>query len=71
MDRSIIVSETDNIDAVIENSSLTTKIGNDHKHQQNRKKNSEQEKGKKSNKEQKKGKSVAILGDSMLKHLNN
>ena len=41
-----------------------------HKHQQNRKKNSEQEKDKKSNKEQKKGKSVVVLGDSMVKHLN-
>ena len=46
------------------------KTGNGHKRQQNRKTNSEQEKDKKSNKEQKKGKSVVILGDSMVKHLN-
>ena len=70
MDRSIIVNETDNINAATENSNLTAKTGNDHKHQQNRKKNAEQEKYKKSNKKQKKGKSVVILGDSMVKHLN-
>ena len=39
-DRSIIVNETDNI--ATENSYLTAKIGNDQKHQQNWKKNSEQ-----------------------------
>ena len=49
---------------------MTAKTENGHKHQQNRKNNSEQEKDKKPNKEQKKGKSVAILGDSMIKHLN-
>ena len=70
MDRSIIVDETDNINAATENSNLTAKTGKDHKHQQNREKNSEQEKDKKLNKEQKKGKSVVILGDSMVKHLN-
>ena len=70
MDRSIIVNETDNINAATENSNLTAKTGNDHKHQQNRKKNLEQEKDKKSNKEQKNRKSVVVLGDSMVKHLN-
>ena len=70
LDRSIIINETDNINAATENSNLTAKTGNDHNQQQNRKKNGEQEKDKKSNKEQKKGKSVVILGDSMVKHLN-
>ena len=70
LDRSIIVNETDNINAATENSNLTEKTRNDHKHQQNKKNNSEQEKDNKSNKEQKKGKSVAILGDSMVKHLH-
>ena len=56
--------------AATENRNFTAKTGNGHKHQQNRKNNSEQEKDKKPNKEQKKGKSVAILGDSMVKHLN-
>ena len=66
----IIVSEADNVNAATENRNLTAKTGNGHKRQQNRKNNSEQEKDKKPNKEQKKGKSVAILGDSMVKHLN-
>ena len=70
MDSSIIVNETNNINAATENRNLTTKTGNGNKHQQNRKKNSEQEKYKKANKEQKKGKSVVILGDSMVKPLN-
>ena len=70
MGTSSIVNETDNVNAATENRNLTAKTGNDHKHQQNRKNNLEQEKDKKPNKEQKKGKSVAILGDSMVKHLN-
>ena len=70
LDTSIIVIETGNINAATESRKLTAKIGNGHKHQQNRKKNSEQEKDKKPNKEQKKGKSVVILSDSMVKHLN-
>ena len=70
MDTSIIVNETDNVNAATENRNLSAKTGNGHKHQQNRKDYSEQEKDKKSNKEQKKGKSVAILGDSMVKDLN-
>ena len=70
LDTSIIVSEADNVNAATENRNLTAKTGNGHKRQQNRKNNSEQEKDKKTNKEQKKGKSVAILGDSMVKHLN-
>ena len=45
------------------------KTGNSHKYQQNRKRNSAQEKDKKK-KEPKKEKSVVILGDSMVKHLN-
>ena len=59
-----------NVNAATENRNLTAKTGNGHKRQQNRKNNSEQEKDKKPNKEQKKGKSVAILGDSMVNHLN-
>ena len=70
MDTSIIVIKTDNVNAVTENRNLTAKTGNGHKHQQNRKNNSEQKKDKKPNKEQKKGKSAVILGDSMVKHLN-
>ena len=70
LDTSIIVNETDHVNAATENRNLTAKTGNGHKRQQNRKNNSEQEKDKKPNKEQKKGKSVAILGDSMVKHLN-
>ena len=70
LDRSIIINETDNINAATENSNLTAKTANDHKHQQNRIKNAEQEKDRKSNKEQKKEKSVVTLGDSMVKHLN-
>ena len=70
LDTSIIVNETNNVDAATENHNLTAKTGNGHKHQQNRKNNSEQEKDKKTNKEQEKGKSVVILGDSMVKHLN-
>ena len=66
MDRSIIIDEADNINAATENSNLITKTWNDHKHQQNRKKNAEQEKDlKKSNKEQKKGKSV-MLSDLII-----
>ena len=49
---------------------MTAKTGNGHTHQQNRKNNSEQKKDKKSNKEQKKRKSVFIIGDSMVKHVN-
>ena len=64
------VNETDNVNTATENRNLTAKTGNGHKHQQNRKNNSEQEKDKKPNNEQKKGKSVVILGDSMVKHLN-
>ena len=70
MDASIIVNETSNKNAATENRKLTAKIGNGHRHQQNRKKNSEQEKDKKSNNQQKKGKSVVILGDNMVNHLN-
>ena len=65
LDRSIIIDETDNRNAATENSNLIAKTGNDHKHQQNRKKNAEQEKDKKSNKEQKKGKSV-MLSDLII-----
>ena len=65
-----IANEIDNKNAATENCNLTAKTGNGHKHQNNRKTNSEQGKDKKSNKEQKKGKSVVILGDSMIKHLN-
>ena len=57
------------MNAATENSNLTAKTGNDHKHQQSRKKNAEQGKDKKLNKEQKKGKLVVILGGSMVKHL--
>ena len=71
LDRSIIINETDNINAATENSNLTANTGNDHKDQQNGKKNAEQEKDKKSNNERKKGKSVVILGESMVKHLNS
>ena len=71
LDTSVIVTETDNVNAATENRNLTAKTGNGHRHQQNRKNNSEQEKDKKPNKEQKKGKSVVILGDSMVKHLNS
>ena len=67
---SITVNETGNVNAATENRNLTSKTGNCHKHKQNRKDNSELEKDKKPNKEQKKGKSVVILGDSMVKHLN-
>ena len=70
MDTSIIVNETDNVNAATENRSLTAKTGNGHKHQQNRKNSSEQEKDKKNKKRTEKGKSVVILGDSMAKHLN-
>ena len=70
MNTSIILNETDNLNAPTENRNLTAKTGNGHKHQQNRKNNSEQEKDKKPNKEQEKGKSVVILGDSMVKYLN-
>ena len=70
VDTSIIANETDNVSAATENRNLTAKTGNGHKHKQNRKNNSEQEKDKKPNKEQKKGKSVVVLGDSMIKHLN-
>ena len=70
MDTSIIANETDYVNAATENRNLTANAGNGHKHQQNRKNNSEQENDKKPHKEQKKGKSVAILGDSMVKHLN-
>ena len=65
-----IANEIDNKNAATENCNLTAKTGNGHKHQNNRKTNSEQGKDKKSNKEQKKRKSVVILGDSMVKHLN-
>ena len=44
LDTSIIVNETDNVNAAPENRNLTTKTGNGHKHQQNRKNSSEQEK---------------------------
>ena len=54
LDTSIIVDETDNVNAATENRNFTVKTGNGHKHQQNRKNNSEQEKDKKTNKEQKK-----------------
>ena len=67
---SIIANETGNVNAATENRNLTAKTGNGQKHQQNRKKNSEQEKDQKPNKKQKKGKSVVILCDSMVKHLN-
>ena len=70
LDISIIVNETENVNAATENRNLTAKTGNSHKHQQNRKNNSEQGKDKKPSKEQKKGKSVAILSASMVKHLN-
>ena len=40
LDTSVIVNETDNINAATENSNLTAKNGNSHKHQQNRKNNS-------------------------------
>ena len=70
LDTSVIVNETDNTNATTENCNLNANTGNSHKHQQNRIKNSEQEKDKKPNKEQKKGKSVVILSDSMVKHLN-
>ena len=70
MDIPIAVNEADNINVATENSNFTAKTGNGYRHQQNRKKNSEQEQDKKSNKEQKKGKSVFILGDSMVKHLH-
>ena len=70
LDISIIANETHNVNAATENRNLTAKTGNGHKHQQNRNNISEQEKDKKPNKEQKKGKSVAIVGDSMVKHLN-
>ena len=70
LDTSIIVNETDNVNAATENRNLTAKTGNGHKHKQNRKNNPEQEKDKKPNKEQKKGKSVVIISDSMVKHLN-
>ena len=59
-----------NVNAATENRNLTATTGNGHKRQQNRKNNSKQENDKKPNKEQKKGKSVAILGDSMVNHLN-
>ena len=54
LDTSIIVNETDNVNATTGNRNLTVKIGNGHKHKQNRKNNSEQEKDKKTNKEQQK-----------------
>ena len=64
-----IVNETDNMNAERENRNLNDKNGNCEKHQQNREKKLEQEKDKKPSKKQKK-KSVNILGDSMVKHLN-
>ena len=54
LDTSIIVNETEIVNAATENRNLTAKTGNGHKHQQNRKNNSDQEKDKKPNKEQKK-----------------
>ena len=51
---SIIVNKTDNVNAATENRNLTVKAGNGHKHQHNKKNNSEQKKDKKPNKEQKK-----------------
>ena len=50
LDTSNIVNETDNINTTTEDRNLTAKTGNGHKHQQNRKNNSEQEKDKKTNK---------------------
>ena len=50
LDTSIIVNETDNMNDATENRNLTAKTGNSSKHQQNRGKNSEQEKDKKPNK---------------------
>ena len=70
LDTSSIVNETDNVNAATENRNLNAKTKNGHKHQRNRKNNSEQEKDKKTNKEHNKGKSVAILGESMVNHLN-
>ena len=70
LDDDVDLNNHPNVNAATENRNLTAKTGNGHKRQQNRKNNSEQEKDKKPNKEQKKGKSVAILGDSMVKHLN-
>ena len=69
LDTPVAVNEADNINATTENSNFTAKTGNGYRHQQNRKKNSEQEQDKKSNKEQKKGKSVFLLVGSMVKHL--
>ena len=51
---SIVVNETDNINAVTENKNLTAKTGNGHRHQQNRKKNSVQEQDKNQTKNSKK-----------------
>ena len=65
LDTSIILNETDNMNAATENRNFEAKTGNGNKHQQNGKKKSEQEKDKKPSKEQKKGKSVFILGDSI------
>ena len=44
LDTSIIANETDNVNAATGNRNLTAKTGNGHKHQQNRKNNSEQKK---------------------------
>ena len=54
-----------------ENHNLTAKTGNGNKHQQNSKKNSEQENDRNPSGEQKKGKSAAILDDSMVKYRNS
>ena len=71
MNTSIIANKTDYTNTATENGNLTAKSGNGNKDQQNKKKDSEQEKDKKqTNKEWTKGKSVVILGDSMVKHLN-
>ena len=70
LDTSIIVNETDNMNSATENRNLTVKTGYDNKHQQNRKKYSEQEKDRKPHKEKEKEKSVTIISDSMVKHLH-
>ena len=68
LDTSIIVNETNNMNAAAENRNLTTKTGNGNKHKQNREKIRTRKR--KNQTKNKKEKSVFIFGNSMVKHFD-